>query len=124
MAIDYAKLARTAQRLITGNGRDITITKKDRDVKNELEPWRPAKPTDTTIGPFKAVIIPFEEKDIEDGLVRRGDRRCLLSALDTTTNLIEEFDEIVDATEVWKIAGVNVLNPGATRILYDLTLRR
>ena len=124
MAIDYAKLARTAQRLITGNGRDITITKKDRDVKNELEPWRPVRPTDTTIGPFKAVIIPFEEKDIEDGLVRRGDRRCFLAALDTTTNLIEEFDEIVDATEVWKIAAINVLNPGATRILYDLTLRR
>ncbi len=122
--VDYIALAATAKRLIDAAGRDITLTKKDRSPADPNTPWRAGGVTDTTIGPFKGVVVPYEEKDVDGSIVRRGDRMALISGLDGGTNLVEQFDSLVDNGTVWKIQGVDVVNPGDTRVLYTLQLRK
>lgn len=122
--VDYASLATIAQQLINENGRDVTITKLDRDANNPSQPWNPQTPTNTVVGPLKGVLVPFRNNDIDGTLVRKGDMKALVAANDTTPNLIEEFDELDDAGDIWKIVDTTVINPGPVRVIYKLTLRR
>lgn len=120
---DYAKLALTAQRLIQSNGRSVTLKKLGEVDADPAEPWRASDGVDTTVT-LIAVIVPFEVADEDASLVRRGDMTAYVAALDGGTDELDKFDEMLDGTDVWKIVGGTVINPGDTRVLYVLTLRR
>jgi hypothetical protein len=122
--VDYAALATTAKRLIDDAGRNVTLTRTDRTAGNPATPWRAGGTNDTTIGPFKAAVVGFTEEEIDGTLVSRGDKKALLSGLDGGTNLIEQFNILTDGAEIWKIMGVTVVNPGDTRVVYKIQLRK
>lgn len=122
--VDYAKAAATAKRLIDDAGRNVTLTKTDRTPGTPATPWRAGGTSDTTIGPFKAAVVGFTEEEIDGTLVSRGDKKALLSGLDGDTNLIEEFNILTDGSDVWKIMSVKIVNPGDTRVVYVLQLRK
>lgn len=130
MAIDYAKLRDTSDRLITENGRTVILIKRDRTAGDVSEPWRgPATPgTDVNLS-VTAVIIDFETKMIDGTLIRLGDKRAFISpkesdaAESTGEALIEDFDTLIDRSETWQIVNVDKVEPGGIRLLYDLQLR-
>jgi len=122
--VDYVKMAATAKRLINKNGRSVTLTKKDRTAANSSKPWRGPGTSDITVKNVKAVIVPFDTEDVDNQLVRRGDSRAYVAASDTDPNLIEDFDDLLDGTDKWKIIDVSIINPGDKRIVYDMQLRK
>jgi len=122
--VDYVSLAAVAKRLIDANGRDLTIRKKDRVPADSNKPWRAGGTSDTDVGPLKGVLVPYESKDVDGTLVRREDKRALIAANDTNPDLIEQFDSVVDGSDVWRIVSVETLNPGDVRLIYTLQLRR
>jgi hypothetical protein len=46
-----------------------------------------------------------------------------IAAAGTDPALVEQYDVLTDGTETWKIASVQIIQPGATRILYVLKLK-
>lgn len=130
MTINYAKLRDTADRLITENGRTVTLVKRDRTASDVSKPWRgPSTPGTDIILSVTAVIIKFETKMIDGTLIRVGDKRAFISpkesdaAESTGEALIEDFDTLIDKSETWNIISVDKVEPGDTKILYDLHLR-
>lgn len=126
--VDFTSLRATAERLISENGRDVTLVKRLRTADDVAKPWRgpPVGPDVTIVA--KAVFVEFEEEDFDSTLVRRGDKRALISAkvveaLDATT-MLEEFDTVLDNTVEWKVVNVVVIEPGTSRVLYDVQLRK
>lgn len=120
--VDYVSLAATALRLIDTNGRDVTLTKKDRTPANAAQPWRGPGVADTTVV-VKAVVFPFDAEDIDGELVRREDKRAFVSASAAGVNEVEDFDFLTDGSDIFKIQRVRVIAPGDTRVLYDIQLR-
>jgi hypothetical protein len=127
--VDITSLRSTAERLISENGRDVTLVKRDRTAGDGAKPWRgPASPgTDVSVT-AKAVFVDFEEEDFAATLVRRGDKRALVSAKVieelNSTAVLEEFDVVLDGTVEWKIVSTTIIEPGPSRVLYDLQLRK
>lgn len=127
--VDITSLRSTAERLISENGRDVTLVKRDRTAGDGAKPWRgPASPgTDVSVT-AKAVFVDFEEGDFAATLVRRGDKRALVSAKViediNSAAALEEFDVVLDGDVEWKIISTTVIEPGSSRVLYDMQLRK
>jgi len=122
--VDYASLAITAQRLIDANGRDISLVKQDQTSADPAKPWRANAGNPTTLGPLKAVIVPYDAADVDGQLVRRGDKVAYVAAADTDPSEVETFDVLVDGGSNWKIQDVQTLDPGNTRVVYIIQIRR
>ena len=124
--VDYVSLAATAKRLIDANGRDITLTKRDRTPADSAKPWRGGNATPTSVGPVKGVLVPFESEEVDGSLVRRDDKKALIAANDDDSELLEQFDVLIDgdATDPWRILTVEVINPGDTRVIYKMQVRK
>lgn len=120
---DYAKLAATAQRLINKNGRDMTLTLRDRTAADPAKPWEgPASPgTDTSVT-VKGVHLGYLTEEKNGVLTRSSYETAYVAALDTDPAVIETYDTLVDGSDVWHIQDVEKLAPGDTRILYILQL--
>lgn len=123
--INYSSLAATAQKLIQENGRLVTITMLSRAAANADQPWRGPTTTPAETIELLAVFDDDEESDPRGELVRVGDKKCIISALDADPALVERFDSLTDSDqgEVWKIASVKTVQPGSVRVVYELMLR-
>lgn len=128
MAIDYAALASDVQQLIEDNGRSVTLVRQSESAQLSGKPWRGGSASDDTTITATAILIEYEENEIDDQLVRRGDQRCLLAATSTEVagQDITKFDTLDDSavTGTWHIINVNAVQPGDTLIVYDIQLRR
>lgn len=121
MAVNYARISSVADKLIKNNGRDITLTKKDRTAADPAKPWRGGGTTTTSIT-VKGIVLNDREFDADDTLIRRGNRVALISAKSAASNDITTFDQMVDGTSTIKIVNVTELKPGPVSILYMLEL--
>ncbi len=128
--VDYASLRLTAERLIEASGRSVTLTKRDRTADNSSTPWTgPADPgTDVTIVVI-AVMLDYKTEEIDGTLVIRGDQRCFIadkSVVDVSSAAIQlhDFDTLTDGAIVWHIENAEILEPGSTRIMYEMQLRK
>ena len=121
--VDYANLANVGQRLISQNGRTVTLVLKSRISLDVNKPWR-ADDGDGLSIDVKAVLIPYDEKDIDGDLVRRGDKQAYISAVGLESYDISLFDELIDNNVIWKIKNIEILNPGELLLLYILQLRK
>ena len=132
MALNYANFRTTAERLIEENGRDVSLVRRDQgNPVDSAKPWRDSTEAATITFIVKGVIIDFEKEDIDGSLVRRGDKRVLISAKSVSDEggsaanlIIEDYDHVLDAGVRWKIKDVNLIEPGDTRIMYDLQIRQ
>lgn len=123
----HEKFARVADRLITKNGRPVTLQLLSRTPEDAAKPWRGPDPdpeegiaaSEDVIG----VFTDYKESEIDGVDVRRGDKRLLVAAKASALNL-ETFDIALDAGTVWRLFNIELLEPGTTRILYTMTARQ
>ena len=130
--VDYARFRSLAERLIEENGRTLSLVRRDQgNPTDPAKPWRGSTEAATITVAVLGVVIDFEKEDFDGSLVRRGDKRILISdqsVIDEgggAANLqIEDYDHILDGTTRWKILDVNLIEPGDTRIMYDIQVRQ
>lgn len=129
MALNYAKLAATAQRLIDTNGQAVTFYHVSHEPTDPAKPWRGAgsETTDEEISAI-GVVVPNDEIDDKEGQ-RRGDAIAYVASLkfgldvDPTPEDMVKIDRMVDSDGyTWHVHGVHILNPGGVRILYECIL--
>mgnify|MGYP000258909096 CR=1 FL=1 len=130
--VNYASLKSLAERLIEANGRDLTLVRRDQGNPADVaQPWRASTEAAEISFVVKGVFTEFEKEDFDGTLVRRGDKRVLISdqsVLDESSGVsnldIEDYDHILDAGVRWKIINVENIQPGSTKIFYDLHVRQ
>ena len=130
--VDFASLKSLAERLIEANGRDLTLVRRDQgNLVDANQPWRGSTEVSEISFVVKGVFTEFEKTDFDGSLVRRGDKRVLISdqsVLDESagaSNLkIEDYDHILDDGVRWKIISAETIQPGPTRIFYDIHVRQ
>lgn len=124
MALNYTRLATTAERLIEENGRSVTLLKGGEVVSDPAKPWR----DDSTTGDLSltviGAIVNYDYDEIDGDLIKRGDKRLLIAQNSVSANEIETFDRVLDGGVDWKIQDTKVWEPGDTRIFYDIQLRK
>jgi len=130
--VNYASFRLLAERLIEENGRDLSLVRRDQgNPVDPAKPWRDSTEAAEITVVVKGVVIEFDKEDFDGSLVRRGDKRILIadkSVIDeggSATNLqIEDYDHILDGSTRWKILDANTIDPGDTRIMFDLQVRQ
>ncbi len=130
--VNYASFRLLAERLIEANGRDLSLVRRDQgNPVDAAKPWRASTEAGLITVIVKGVFIEFEQEDFDGSLVRRGDKRILIadkSVIDEGGNAlnlkVEDFDHILDATVRWKIVTAVLIEPGDTRIMFDLQVRK
>ncbi len=132
--VDYTSLRLTAERLINENGRTLTLQREDQtNFAVTAEPWRTADPAGANVVSLTVlgVFSEFEKEDFDGSLIRRGDKQVLIAAKDLedvqsgSENIkIEDFDTLLDGTEIWKIITAVVIEPGSLRVMFDLQVRK
>ena len=131
MALDYTNFRAVAERLITENGRALTLVRKDQgNPADPLKPWRASTGAADVSFAITGVFVDFEQEDFDGTLVRRGDKRVLAAASEVETaaapdfDEVEDFDYVLDAGDRWDVVKVDVVQPGTARILYDIQVRK
>lgn len=131
MSINYTKMAAIAERLIDTNGQTVSFLRNSRSSADSAKPWRAPEtsggdpPVTVTA---QAVVIPNIEMDDKDA-VRRGDATAYIAAGASSGDPFlgvefETFDEMTDADgRTWHVNKIDVINPGAIRVLYVAELK-
>ncbi len=126
MAFDYASFQSLAKTLIEANGRAVTLRKSSAVAFDPTKPWRGSADPATEDSPGTADQDDFgyTEKNEDATLLKRGMKRCLVAetSLSPAGTDISRFETLKDNTndEVYSIVEVKVLEPGPSRILYDI----
>lgn len=131
MALDYTSFRNLAERLIEVNGRTLSLVRRDQgNPTDPAKPWRGSTEAATITVIVKGIFIEFDAEDFDGTLVRRGDKRVLIADKSVTdegggsANLkIEDYDHILDGGTRWKIMKAELIEPGDTRIMFDLHVR-
>lgn len=130
MAINYANLRKTAERLIRENGRDINIVRRSRTPADPAKPGRAVVTTTTSIT-VKGVILFADLEQVDNVTIERDDRIAFISAKAVedvnVTAFLEDYDYVVDGGDQYDIINKNVIEPGVagdSRVLYVLQLRK
>jgi len=131
MALDYVSFRLLAERLIETNGRTLSLVRRDQgNPVDAAKPWRASTEAAEITVAILGVFIEFEKEDFDGTLVRRGDKRILVSdksVTDTSSaaNLkIEDYDYVLDGTVRWKIITAETIEPSPLRIMYNLQVRQ
>lgn len=116
---EYDSAIALAKKLIDKKGRQINVRRTTLvDGPNPLDP-----PTQTnTDYPVRAVFLDYEQSLINETLIKVGDQRCLIPAIDVPIS-ISTADLIIDGSSVYSIKNDGILKPGDQVIIYDLQVR-
>ena len=117
------RLQKTAARLLL-KGDDVVVTAKTgTGVTDAAKPWRSSTGTaDVTV---KAVQYPYEETELVNRAVKTGQSRFIIA--ETDLEGVSQFGavDLTTATQlteangyVWSIEAVEIIEPGADRIVY------
>jgi hypothetical protein len=125
---DFVKLAATAQRLITANGRQVTIAKFGSSPADDSKPWRGRREYHEAEVTGYAAFVPGSmlrsmiARD-DQGVLREGEY-ALFAADDDDGYDLRDFDAIEDGGKTWKIKSVELIAPASTRVLYMIEVER
>ncbi len=136
MAVDYQKAAQLALRLISENGRAVTLVKLGQTAADPAKPWRgnpDARNTPEASAATTGVFVPasggglgFISEDSE--LVKRSEQILLVAAESVSSYKIEDFNEVIDPEDAidtrWRVTQVEMLKPAGIRLLYAIGVRR
>lgn len=119
-----------AAKLIDKHGALVTITMRSpTPLRDGAKPWRGS--TGTATASVKAVQYPYTEEEAPDVNFRRGNSRFLIAENDlqgdsqfATVDLTQATSIDDNAGNVWSIDDVEIIQPGATRVLYQVLVRR
>ena len=118
----YEKMQKTSDRLLISKGQAVTLI---HTVTGEYVPGSGVE-TSTATQYGTGAVVDWENQAIDGTIIRQGDRRLLLSALNTagaalTAPAIEDTATVGGVT--YTITQVKQTNPAGTVVLYDLNLR-
>lgn len=131
MAINYVKLQATALRLITENGRTITLGRKSRNPADASEPWNGPTGADTTLSISGVFVPPSSVREF--GLPALGEGTEYQDLLRFSQQIIivapedediRDYEYVTDRSENWGIVGTQVLRPGDLIMLGFIGVRR
>ena len=131
--VDYVKLAKTCQRLINKNGREIRLQKLA-VTENVTEPWKSAIATD----PLAEVVckgvfvvpqtsIPTESRGlafdwVDQDLLKSTRHVVMVAALGLPD--LDAYQFVTDSGKDWKITWGQCLQPSGERLLYVFGLKQ
>lgn len=120
-----ATLAETARRLIAKHGRAVDMRRLSVTPQDANKPWRQADPTidDTIVTGVFAAMFDFELKEVDGESVRRGDKRAYVAHAQFNTDLTP-YTEVIDGADTWRVVNCEALQPGTTRFIYEMQLRK
>lgn len=128
MAIDYARMAEVARRLISENGRQIIIRKLDNGPSDPSKPWRGS--TDPDVGgagldpvTLDAVMVPPSSLNELGLTVRSPDlvqqaSQVFIAAPPETPVDLTPYDEVADGASIFRVVKLDELRPADTTLLY------
>lgn len=128
--MNYLRSQATAKRLIEANGRDVTLIRKNDYVTDSNKPWRGndgnnnMEPVDEEVGTIKAVVYPYNDRDIDGNNVRRGDSMMIIAH--TSLSPVEDLKDIEfvdDGSRRYRVMNAGKIAPGDTIIAYQFQLR-
>jgi hypothetical protein len=130
--VNYTNFRNLAERLIEENGRTLTLVKLDEGNPVDVaEPWRASTEADEISFDVLGVFIKYEKDAIDGEFIMQGDKQVLIAAKSVEDEsgsaaeiAIEDYEEIVDGGQRWRIMDVDLIEPGPSRVLYDLQVRK
>jgi hypothetical protein len=128
--MNYEKIAETTRRLVSKNGRPVTLYKVSDVVADPTKPWRGAGEQDliepvNTMGAFVIgnTAIPTESRGlafdwVDAELLKSTRKVCIVAAIDLPD--LEEYRMVRDgdSLQIENILWGQCLKPGDVRILY------
>jgi len=126
--MDMAKAVALAQRLITANGRKISVVKLSGVAADPTKPWRGAGvPTALKTVKTSGVFLSHASNiDLGKFITDLGDlmKRVEQAVLIPGGVDLSAFDQIIDGAIIWKIDWTRELKPGTTTALYAMGVKR
>lgn len=116
-----------AKDLITENGEVARVRRITPGVPNPAEPWKPVPPTTVEVE-VAAVFLNYNlqssgEPYVNGSLIKTGDKKVLVAALDITD--ITSSDKIIRADgTVYQVINPKLLDPNGQKILWTLQVRQ
>lgn len=116
MPIDYQRMRQTAIRLITENGRAITVRQKQESNFDPVAGTVDVAYVDT---PSEGVFVSITATNKPDGLVEDGDQWLF------STEAVQKDDLIVDSADgsVWQAVYVDEKFPGPIKLVWKVQVR-
>jgi hypothetical protein len=125
MAYNYSSLSATAKRLIDRFGRSVTLKKQSATPTDAAKPWRGSSQASDISTTALAVIVDFALEEAESDHVQRGDKRAYVAQDSAPEIDLSSYDRLVEADgQTWQIVRAETINPGDTKLMYDLQLRQ
>lgn len=122
MSFDYSRLAASSIAQIADKGRTVSLVYKTQGTYN------PATGTfsgqTSTTQSVKMLITNFNKTEIDETLIKSGDRLGLLAPQTDLTRAPKTADKVTDNSETFTIVGIEEIKPGDTVLLYKLQLRK
>jgi len=128
MAVDYARMAEVARKLIADNGREIIIRKLQTTASDPNKPWRGNTNPDVSgagLDPvtLDAVAVPPSSasdlgfKIMSPDLILNASNIYIAAPPESEADL-SEHTEVKDGDRVYRITKLDVLRPANTTLLY------
>ena len=124
MAFDYSEIADVADEILEEFGQAVTLTHVE---PGEYVPGEGITNT-TTIQTGTGAVIDWDARQVDGTLILIGDKRLLLSPLNTAGTVLTApvlGDTITDAAGIvyTLVAPLKTVSPAGTAVLYDCNLR-
>lgn len=117
----YASQAASVVRQIGKFGRLVTLRRVTAGtLDTATDTITGAGTTDATV---KAVVLDYQQREIDGDMVIRGDKRVLIAAADLDSAPAKS-DRIIDGGVTYQIENVEIVGPGDTDLLYKLQVRK
>jgi hypothetical protein len=130
--VNITNLRLVAEKLIEANGRTISLVRRDEVTPlDNTKPWRANTTTTQVTISVIGAFIDFDNDDLDGTIIRRGQKRILISAksaeeagVNSLTD-IENYDRMVDSDNTsWSVKQVSVIQPGLEKVAYDMRVSR
>lgn len=123
--VQHEKYLLLAKRLIAKHGRPFGFEKIEVQTDPD-QPWNGGTSTPVVIEPLMGVMVPFKGNDFGSSwqdwdLSKTADNIVLVAG---DQNHLETFHVLLDAGQRYKVEWCQVLQPGATVLLYAFGVNR
>lgn len=131
MAIDYARMVKTIERLIKANGRLVDFVRQSEIAADPAKPWK--GPTTTEVTSEKPIVAVPPNTVRQFGLTALGEGTEFIDLITMSEQVLIVFPGIDDLRQYstvrdtgvnWGIIGIQVLRPGTTQLLAFVGVRR
>lgn len=118
--INYSSILSKVGTIIDNNGRGVTLVKKVNTATDSDKPWGQTTSSDTSVS-ATAVFTSYDSQEVDQDIVRRGDRKLYVKG--DIGQSLDDFDQVVDGSDIWNIQSITTVNPGDTVMLYIMQVR-